>query len=86
MFFLSNKNGGRASPSAVAFSSSTETFSASLLQRRAPYQARKGRCSTLNCCMSSSLNRGRFKETCSRSSRETRAISCRRRRRGSTFR
>ncbi|PDT48471.1 hypothetical protein CO661_08330 [Sinorhizobium fredii] len=35
------------------------------LQRRAPYQARKGRCSTLNCCMSLSLDRGRFKETCS---------------------
>ncbi|PDT48386.1 hypothetical protein CO661_07850 [Sinorhizobium fredii] len=32
------------------------------LQRRAPYQARKGRCSTLNCCMSLSLNRGRFKD------------------------
>ncbi|PDT47222.1 hypothetical protein CO661_13630 [Sinorhizobium fredii] len=35
------------------------------LQRRAPYQARKGRCSTSNCCMSFSLDRGRFKETCS---------------------
>ncbi|ACP22338.1 hypothetical protein NGR_b08820 (plasmid) [Sinorhizobium fredii NGR234] len=33
------------------------------LQRRAPYQARKGRCGTLNCCMSLSLNRRRFKET-----------------------
>ncbi|QLL64955.1 hypothetical protein FKV68_26600 (plasmid) [Sinorhizobium mexicanum] len=37
------------------------------LQRRASYQARKGRCGTLNCCMSLSLNRRRFKETCSRS-------------------
>ncbi|MQW94776.1 hypothetical protein CO661_08800 [Sinorhizobium fredii] len=35
------------------------------LQRRASYQTRKGRCSTLNCCMSLSLNRRRFKETCS---------------------
>ncbi|MQW94593.1 hypothetical protein CO661_30550 [Sinorhizobium fredii] len=39
----------------------------SSLQRRAPYQARKGRCSTLNCCMSLSLDRGRCKETCSSS-------------------
>ncbi|THK37507.1 hypothetical protein EHS39_14365 [Ensifer sp. MPMI2T] len=34
-------------------------------QRRASYQTRKGRCSTLNCCMFLSLNRLRFKETCS---------------------
>ncbi|QLL62196.1 hypothetical protein FKV68_12465 [Sinorhizobium mexicanum] len=39
------------------------------LQRRASYQTRKGRCGTLNCCMSLSLSRGRFKETCSRSPR-----------------
>ncbi|WP_435526103.1 hypothetical protein [Ensifer canadensis] len=31
-----------------------DTFS---LQRRASYKTRKGRCSTLNCCMLSSLNR-----------------------------
>ncbi|PDT46776.1 hypothetical protein CO661_16110 [Sinorhizobium fredii] len=36
-----------------------------VLQRRASYQTRKGRCTTLICCMSLSLNRGRFKETCS---------------------
>ncbi|MBM3090716.1 hypothetical protein GFB56_07800 [Ensifer sp. T173] len=36
------------------------------LQRRASYQTRQGRCSTLNCCMFLSLNRIRFKETCSR--------------------
>ncbi|PDT39541.1 hypothetical protein CO656_22070 [Sinorhizobium sp. FG01] len=34
-----------------------------VLQGSAPYQTRKGRCSTLNCCMSLSLNRSRFKET-----------------------
>ena len=33
-----------------------------VLQRRASYETRKGRCSTLICCMSSSLNRGRFKD------------------------
>ncbi|THK36472.1 hypothetical protein EHS39_19580 [Ensifer sp. MPMI2T] len=33
------------------------------LQRRASYQTRKGRCSTLNCCMFLSLNRLRYKET-----------------------
>ncbi|PDT55130.1 hypothetical protein CO664_08755 [Sinorhizobium sp. NG07B] len=36
------------------------------LQRRASYQTRKGRCRTLICCMSLSLNRGRFKDTCRR--------------------
>ncbi|QLL60747.1 hypothetical protein FKV68_04410 [Sinorhizobium mexicanum] len=36
------------------------------LQRRASHQIRKGRCSTLNCCMFLSVNRRRFKETCSR--------------------
>ncbi|QLL62258.1 hypothetical protein FKV68_12805 [Sinorhizobium mexicanum] len=36
------------------------------LQRRASYQTRKGRCSTLTCCMFLVLNRVRFKETCSR--------------------
>ncbi|WEX88554.1 DUF308 domain-containing protein [Sinorhizobium garamanticum] len=35
------------------------------LQRRASSRTRKGRCSTLNCCMFLSLNRLRFKETCS---------------------
>ncbi|PDT39703.1 hypothetical protein CO656_21105 [Sinorhizobium sp. FG01] len=35
------------------------------LQRRASYQTRKGRWSTLTCCTSLSLNRGRFRETCS---------------------
>ncbi|THK38911.1 hypothetical protein EHS39_07765 [Ensifer sp. MPMI2T] len=30
------------------------------------YQTRKGRCSTLNCCMFLSLNKLRFKETCSK--------------------
>ncbi|MQX10989.1 hypothetical protein GHK48_22610 [Sinorhizobium fredii] len=37
-------------------------FASPILQRRAPYQARKGRCSILNCCMSLSLNRGRFND------------------------
>ncbi|THK39185.1 hypothetical protein EHS39_06375 [Ensifer sp. MPMI2T] len=36
------------------------------LQRRASYQTRTRRCNTLNCCMFLSLNRLRFKETCSR--------------------
>ncbi|NKK41957.1 hypothetical protein GFL28_07840 [Rhizobium leguminosarum bv. viciae] len=31
------------------------------LQRRASLQTRKGRCSTLNCCIILSLNRFRFK-------------------------
>ena len=34
------------------------------LQRRASFQTRKGRCSTLNCCIISSLNRFRFRELC----------------------
>ncbi|ASR06634.1 hypothetical protein CHY08_05610 [Rhizobium leguminosarum bv. viciae] len=38
----------------------------SVLQRRASFQTRKGRCSTLNCCMILSLNRFRFKESCSK--------------------
>ncbi|NOV15933.1 hypothetical protein C6558_19350 [Ensifer sp. NM-2] len=33
------------------------------LQRRASYETRKGRCSTLNCCMFLFLNRIGFKET-----------------------
>ncbi|ARS71942.1 hypothetical protein SMRU11_34260 [Sinorhizobium meliloti RU11/001] len=37
----------------------------SVLQRRASYQTRKGRCSTLICCMFLSFNRIRLKETCS---------------------
>ncbi|AUX75205.1 hypothetical protein NXT3_CH00602 [Sinorhizobium fredii] len=44
---------------------STPATTTDYLQRRASYQTRKGRCSTLNCCMSLSLNRGRLKETCS---------------------
>ncbi|THK35419.1 hypothetical protein EHS39_24715 [Ensifer sp. MPMI2T] len=39
------------------------------LQRRASNQMRKGRCRTLNCCMFLSLNRERFKDTCSRPER-----------------
>ncbi|MQW95285.1 hypothetical protein EPK84_06320 (plasmid) [Sinorhizobium fredii] len=35
-------------------------------QRRASHQTRKGRCSTLKCCMFLSLNRLGFKETCRR--------------------
>jgi len=35
------------------------------LQCRASYETRKGRCSTLPCCKFLSLNRLRFKETCS---------------------
>ncbi|QLL63499.1 hypothetical protein FKV68_19670 [Sinorhizobium mexicanum] len=38
------------------------------LQRRASFQTRKGRCSTLNCCMSLSFNRLRLKATCSSAS------------------
>ncbi|RWY89779.1 hypothetical protein EHI44_05360 [Rhizobium leguminosarum] len=34
------------------------------LQRRASFKTRKGRCSTLNCCIILSLNRFRFKELC----------------------
>ncbi|ASJ59894.1 hypothetical protein SMB554_12270 [Sinorhizobium meliloti] len=40
-----------------------------LLQRRASYQTRKGRCSTLICCMFLSFDRIRLKETCSRGRR-----------------
>ncbi|QLL64810.1 hypothetical protein FKV68_25765 (plasmid) [Sinorhizobium mexicanum] len=40
-----------------------------LLQRRASFRTRNGRCSPLNCCMSLSLNRHRSKETCSRQPR-----------------
>ncbi|NKK87916.1 hypothetical protein GFL80_27565 [Rhizobium leguminosarum bv. viciae] len=35
------------------------------LQRRASFQTRKGRCSTLNGCIILSLNRVRLKELCS---------------------
>ncbi|NKJ76365.1 hypothetical protein ELI49_02155 [Rhizobium ruizarguesonis] len=34
------------------------------LQRRASFQTRKGRCSTLNCRIILSLNRFRFEELC----------------------
>jgi hypothetical protein len=36
-----------------------------VLQRRASFETRKGRCSTLNCCIILALNRFRFKELCS---------------------
>ncbi|MQV67473.1 hypothetical protein GHK31_19290, partial [Sinorhizobium meliloti] len=38
-----------------------------VLQRRESYQTRKGRCSTLICCMFLSFDRLRSKDTCSRS-------------------
>jgi ubiquinone/menaquinone biosynthesis C-methylase UbiE len=56
----SNANFEVATPDAAPWPD--RTFDAAL-QRRASYRTRKGRCSTLNCCMSVSLNRGRFKET-----------------------
>ncbi|QLL63047.1 hypothetical protein FKV68_17170 [Sinorhizobium mexicanum] len=42
-----------------------DTVTSGPLQPRASCQTRNGRCGTLNCCMSLSLNRCRFEETCS---------------------
>ncbi|RWX26364.1 hypothetical protein EHI47_23520 [Rhizobium leguminosarum] len=42
-----------------------DTFRHHALQRRASFEMRKGRCSTLNRCIILSLNRFRFKELCS---------------------